>query len=120
MQFISKLFLTLLLVVGISNVAVAESGYCTGAELIMVTTATSVVDGVTVPNYQVYLKNTRSDCGNWVLNSKMWFTLAPENGPAMYATALTALSLRKKIAITSAIPNNYISGRTLRALTVEQ
>lgn len=116
MKLIAKLFLALLFVVGMNSVCHAEDGYCSGVEILQ-TAAT--LEG-TNPSYQIQARSLQptNSCGNWVQNRAYWFTLDPINGPAMYATALTAISLQKKIAIVPAVSNSYVSGRKLISITV--
>ncbi|NTU72600.1 hypothetical protein HGB07_00255 [Candidatus Roizmanbacteria bacterium] len=119
MKLIAKVFTAFLFVVCMSNISIAEDGYCTGGDIKFMTSAAQVVDGKKVPLYFIQIKNNRSDCGNWPLNNEMWFALDTETGNSMYATALTAFSMGKTVTISTVIPNNYVHASTLTQMTIQ-
>lgn len=91
-------------------VANAEVGYCSGV--------TVKKAGGSGGSNVVALTNNRTDCGNFVKDATLWFTLDSTGKDALLASALTALSLGKPVTIVSKTSDVYTNWGTITLLTV--
>ncbi len=83
--------------------AIAENGFCSGAEVLMA--------GAHNNGKVVRLKNTRADCGNWPQNAETWFYLdnISGNASAMLAAAMAAQASGGKVLV---VPKSTVNGGT--------
>jgi hypothetical protein len=87
--------------------AVAENGYCSNVEISNA--------GAGATEKILWLKNTRTDCGNWTKGSTFSFYLdnTSGNASAMLATALSSQAKGTRIIIVPKVANTYNQGSTL-------
>lgn len=110
-NFAITLVLCSLFALPMANIASAEVNYCSGVEILSAGSSTS-------GGKMVLLKNNREDCGNWALDSALWFMLDDSTGQAnsMLATALTALTNETALSINpmdTTDGGNYYNGSIL-------
>ncbi len=113
----ATLLLSGLFICFINTTSHAEENYCSGA--IVLSTAAEVAGPKNSPVNSVKLKNSRTDCGNWLQGESMWFTLNKGNASSMLATALSAQTLEYSVTITTESGNSYSDGEDLILISVD-
>ena len=102
---------TLIVLFATCHFSFAESGFCSNVKVLSAGAKTST--------NVVLLKNTRSDCGNWPINTTRWFNLDDTDGNAksMLAAAMSSLAMDGSVIVVSKTTNYYTNWASLVHVT---